>query len=253
MPRVPSRLRRQRCASARQLPITRIIGSYQGPRQWRARCVARRLRRHATKPTTPRPVTWRATEGGSGTAAAVRRLEELNSAEILGVPGGLLLAVAVLVRREPMGTPGSSTPAHIAPAISPHERDFEILDGAGRPCCADGASIGFGESLGGRGWRAPSGSVWRMALGGLRGRCKVPVETTVPYGPPGGTMRRREFIGLFGSAAVAWPLATRGQTAARLRRVVWLGMGRPNEPSVYVDALLAGLRELGWIESQMEP
>ena len=63
-------------------------------------------------------------------------------------------------------------------------------------------------------------------------------------------MRRREFIGLFGSAAVAWPLATRGQTAARLRRVAWLGMGRPDEPSVYVDSLRAGLRELGWIESQ---
>jgi putative ABC transport system substrate-binding protein len=61
-------------------------------------------------------------------------------------------------------------------------------------------------------------------------------------------MRRREFIMLLGSTA-AWPLAARAQQrASRVRRIAWLGIGRADEPSPYVDSLRAGLRELGWIE-----
>ena len=62
-------------------------------------------------------------------------------------------------------------------------------------------------------------------------------------------MRRREFITLLGGAAVAWPVATRAQQRAnRVRRLAWLGIGRADEPSPYVDSLRAGLRELGWLE-----
>ena len=59
-------------------------------------------------------------------------------------------------------------------------------------------------------------------------------------------MKRREFITLLGGAA--WPLAARAQQADRVRRIAWLGSGRADEPSPYVDSLRAGLRELGWIE-----
>src|SRR5688500_11990401 len=63
-------------------------------------------------------------------------------------------------------------------------------------------------------------------------------------------LHRREFITLFGSAAVAWPFTARAQRADRMRRIAWLGLGRADEPSPYVDSLRAGLRELGWIEGR---
>src|SRR5262249_48206631 len=62
-------------------------------------------------------------------------------------------------------------------------------------------------------------------------------------------IRRREFLALLGGATAAWPLAARAQQrASRVRRIAWLGIGRADEPSPYVDSLRAGLRELGWIE-----
>jgi putative tryptophan/tyrosine transport system substrate-binding protein len=61
-------------------------------------------------------------------------------------------------------------------------------------------------------------------------------------------MRRRKFITLVGSAAVAWPLAAGAQQRARVRRVAWLGFGRTDEPSPYLDSLRGGLQELGWSE-----
>ena len=61
-------------------------------------------------------------------------------------------------------------------------------------------------------------------------------------------MRRREFITLFVGAAV-WPFGARAQQrAGRVRRIAWLGIGRADEPSPYVDSLRVGLRELDWIE-----
>src|SRR5262249_57617167 len=61
-------------------------------------------------------------------------------------------------------------------------------------------------------------------------------------------VKRRSFITMLGGAA-AWPLAARAQQrAGRVRRIAWLGIGRADEPSPYVDSLRAGLRELGWIE-----
>jgi len=62
-------------------------------------------------------------------------------------------------------------------------------------------------------------------------------------------MRRRKFIALIGSAA-AWPLAARAQRGERVRRVAWLGAGRADEPSPYLDSLRAGLSELGWVEGR---
>src|SRR5262249_35569260 len=61
-------------------------------------------------------------------------------------------------------------------------------------------------------------------------------------------VKRRSFITMLGGAAM-WPLAAHAQQrASRARRIAWLGIGRADEPSPYVDSLRAGLRELGWIE-----
>jgi putative tryptophan/tyrosine transport system substrate-binding protein len=58
-------------------------------------------------------------------------------------------------------------------------------------------------------------------------------------------LKRREFIGLVGGAAVTWPLATRAQAPARGKwRVVTL---MPNRRQ---NALRQGLRELGYVEGE---
>jgi hypothetical protein len=47
--------------------------------------------------------------------------------------------------------------------------------------------------------------------------------------------------------ALASPFnAAHPQQPARMRHVVWLGLGRVDAPSPYVDALRNGLGELGW-------
>ena len=58
-------------------------------------------------------------------------------------------------------------------------------------------------------------------------------------------MRRREFITLFGSTAVAWPLAARAQLHVKVPRIGFLGLA-PEFSGV--EALRAGLRDLGYIE-----
>lgn len=63
-------------------------------------------------------------------------------------------------------------------------------------------------------------------------------------------MLRREFIGLFGSTVAAWPLIAQAQPADRMRHIAWLGLGRANEPSPYLDSLREGLRQLGRIEGR---
>jgi len=60
-------------------------------------------------------------------------------------------------------------------------------------------------------------------------------------------MRRREVIALLGGAAVAWPLAARGQPT-KLPTIGYLGGGTPATESQRIAAFSQQLRELGWIE-----
>ena len=61
-------------------------------------------------------------------------------------------------------------------------------------------------------------------------------------------MRRRELIGLIGSAVAAWPIAARAQQPAKLRTVGYLGSGTAAVQSHFALAFAQRLRELGWIE-----
>ena len=63
-------------------------------------------------------------------------------------------------------------------------------------------------------------------------------------------MRRREFLALVGGAA-ARPLDVRAQQpAAKVSRIGYLGLGRASSYAARVEALRAGLRDLGYIEGQ---
>src|SRR5262249_16402489 len=63
-------------------------------------------------------------------------------------------------------------------------------------------------------------------------------------------MRRREFIGLIGSAA-AWPLALRAQPVHKVPKIGYLSPGSASPgPLAYHDEFQRGLRELGYIEGQ---
>ena len=61
-------------------------------------------------------------------------------------------------------------------------------------------------------------------------------------------MRRREFISLVGGAAVAWPLAARGQQS-KIARIGALYIGTADAES-FKKELREGLRELGYVEGQ---
>jgi putative ABC transport system substrate-binding protein len=65
-------------------------------------------------------------------------------------------------------------------------------------------------------------------------------------------MKRREFITLFGGAAVAWPLTARAQQPDRVRRIGVLMNGvadRPEGPN-FLPSFLQALRKLGWTDGQ---
>jgi ABC-type uncharacterized transport system substrate-binding protein len=58
-------------------------------------------------------------------------------------------------------------------------------------------------------------------------------------------IRRRQFITLLGSVAAVWPLKARAQQPERMRRIGFLGLA-PEFSGI--EALRAGLRDLGYIE-----
>jgi len=62
-------------------------------------------------------------------------------------------------------------------------------------------------------------------------------------------MKRREFITLFGSATVAWPLAARAQQPMKLPTIGFLG-GNSAVWSPWRAAFVDRLRQLGWIDGR---
>ena len=62
-------------------------------------------------------------------------------------------------------------------------------------------------------------------------------------------MTRRELIALAGSA-LTWPLLARAQAPPRIARLGYLGFGTPAASASRVEALRAGLRDLGYVEGK---
>ena len=63
------------------------------------------------------------------------------------------------------------------------------------------------------------------------------------------TMRRREFIGIAGGAAVAWPLSARAQQK-EMPVVGYISTGSPGPLAPNVAAFRQGLSEAGYIEGR---
>src|SRR5262245_12102161 len=62
-------------------------------------------------------------------------------------------------------------------------------------------------------------------------------------------MRRREFVSLFVSTAVAWPLATRAQQP-KMPRIGWVVTGSPTSHRFPLAAFQDGLKALGYVEGR---
>src|SRR5215510_8545624 len=62
-------------------------------------------------------------------------------------------------------------------------------------------------------------------------------------------MGRRDFVALLGSAATAWPLATRAQQAG-MPVVGFLGAGLAAEWARLIASFRQGLEEVGFVEGQ---
>src|SRR5262245_57406066 len=63
-------------------------------------------------------------------------------------------------------------------------------------------------------------------------------------------LRRREFITLLGGAAAASPLAARALEPGKVPRIGYLDLGPASARASRVEALRAGLRDLGWVEGK---
>jgi putative ABC transport system substrate-binding protein len=63
-------------------------------------------------------------------------------------------------------------------------------------------------------------------------------------------VNRREFITLLGGAAATLPLAARGQQREKLPTIGFLGAASASAMKSWLDAFVARLRELGWIEGR---
>jgi ABC-type uncharacterized transport system substrate-binding protein len=64
-------------------------------------------------------------------------------------------------------------------------------------------------------------------------------------------IKRREFITLLGGAAAAWwPRAARAQEASKVPRIGFLRFGHASAHAGRVEALRAGLRDLGYVEGR---
>ena len=65
-------------------------------------------------------------------------------------------------------------------------------------------------------------------------------------------MKRREFIGLVGSATVTWPIAARAQQRARVPRIGVLMSAAEDDPEgkARIAAFRQGLQKLGWADGQ---
>src|SRR5438445_12326006 len=63
-------------------------------------------------------------------------------------------------------------------------------------------------------------------------------------------MRRREVIGFGGTTLSAWPLIARAQQQAKSARLGFVGFGTPAATADRVEALRAGLRDLGYVEGK---
>jgi putative tryptophan/tyrosine transport system substrate-binding protein len=61
---------------------------------------------------------------------------------------------------------------------------------------------------------------------------------------------RRAFITLLGGTAVAWPLAARAQQPSKVARIGFLGPAPAASYWPRVEGLLAGLRDLGYVEGK---
>jgi putative ABC transport system substrate-binding protein len=63
-------------------------------------------------------------------------------------------------------------------------------------------------------------------------------------------VRRRDFLALLGSATVAYPLPLSAQQPAKVPRIGFLRFGSASANAGRVEALRAGLRELGYVEGK---